>query len=198
MWQIIVVLLLIRKYFFFVNIFLRNLLFICNVPIYSISLQQELTNHKKSTSKTLYFELNKVNNFSIIQKHSNQNCDLPIFFGKSSGTFNIIDGHDEGKRLQKYAELLMPLMFETWMEVRPANYGQEFSGDLVISFEAAFSLQKILDIMEKIYKLITMWDDEVNNEDLSNWFKAQYSKEFSNQFCSSFPFIQNAGFKGIQ
>lgn len=113
-----------------------------------------------------------------------------------TGQVGAVGFNDEGRRLQHYTELLMPLMFETWMEVRPANFTQEFNEDLVISNEAAFTLKTILEIIERVFELITMWDADVNNHDLSDWFRATYNREFCAQIFVAFPYAQSEGFKG--
>lgn len=165
------------------------------------SLQPE--NVQPRSSGTNFFKPDKPMHFSVTRKHLNQNCELPLLFKKTvgatitiTGQTNAVGFNDEGRRLQHYAELLMPLMFETWMEVRPTNFGQDFNEDLVISNEAAFTLKIILEIIERIFQLITLWDGEVNNHDLSDWFRATYNREFCAQIFVAFPYAQSEGFKG--
>lgn len=154
-------------------------------------------------SRINFFKVNQPMFFSLTRKHYNQNCDLPQMFKKTVGSTITTTGQvsatgfsDEGRRLQHYAELLMPLMFETWLEVRPSNFGNEFNEDLVISNEAAFTLKTVLEIIEKVYELITLWDVEVNNQDLSDWFRDTYNREFCAQIFVAFPYAQTEGFKG--
>lgn len=157
------------------------------------------------SSRTNFFKADQPMFFSVTRKHYNQNCELPQLFKKTVGSTITSTGQvsstgfsDEGRRLQHYAELLMPLMFETWLEVRPANFGQEFNEDLVISNEAAFTLKTVLEIIEKIFELITLWDVEVNNQDLSDWFRTTYNREFCAQIFVAFPYAQTEGFKGMK
>lgn len=137
----------------------------------------------------------------------NINCNLPILFRKSVGVIsanasNLLAERDEGQKIQKYVELLMPLLFETWMEVRPAKLNAIKSNadfddeDVCISNEAAFTLKTIVEIIEKLLELIQMCDQDVNNDDLIKWFRKKYSQEFSKQFLTGFPFQQIDGFKG--
>lgn len=114
-----------------------------------------------------------------------------------------MNDRDEGQRIRKYAELLMPLLFETWMEVRPAKLNNKQSidvddEDVQISNEAAFTLKTIVDIVEQMLELIQMWDNEVNNNDLTIWFRNKYGQEFCSQFLFGFPYLQGDGFKGMQ
>lgn len=154
-------------------------------------------------SRINFFKPDQPMHFSVTRKQYNQTCDLPQLFKKTVGSTITTTGQvsatgfsDEGRRLQHYAELLMPLMFETWLEVRPVNFGQDFNEDLVITNEAAFTLKTVLEIVEKIFELITLWDAEVNNQDLSDWFRATYNREFCAQIFVAFPYAQAEGFKG--
>lgn len=138
----------------------------------------------------------------------NRNCDLPLLFRKTSNALtanasNLLIERDEGQKIQKYVELLMPLLFETWMEVRPAklNNAKSIDGfdaeDICISNEAAFTLKTTVEIIEQLLELIQMCDHDVNNDDLIKWFRRKYSQEFLNQFLTGFPYQQIDGFKGI-
>lgn len=95
----------------------------------------------------------------------------------------------------------MPLLIESWMEVRPASLNNvnklNMTGDDIhISNEAAFTLKATLEIIEKLYELMIYWDEEVNNHDLTDWFRSTYNKEFCTQFIWGFPYLQGDGFKG--
>lgn len=174
-----------------------------DVPItegFSLQQPSDVVNQRSGIN---FFKADQPMHFSLTRKHHNQNCELPQLFKKTIGSTISTTGQvsaagfsDEGRRLRHYAELLMPLMFETWLEVRPANFGQEFNEDLVISNEAAFTLKTVLEIMEKVVELIVLWDAEVNNQDLSDWFRTTYNREFCAQIFVAFPYAQSDGFKG--
>lgn len=145
--------------------------------------------------------------FSIARKHLNKNCDLPLLFRKTSGAItanasNLLIERDEGQKIQRYVELLMPLLFETWMEVRPAKLNSTKSTadfddeEVCISNEAAFTLKSIVEIIEQLLELIQMCDLDVNNDDLTKWFRKKYGQDFSAQFLNGFPYHQIDGFKG--
>lgn len=155
------------------------------------------------------FDKNAEFYFSIARKQLNRNCDLPLLFRKTSNALianasNLLIERDEGQKLQKYVDLLMPLLFETWMEVRPTKLNTiktsaDFSDDdIFISNEAAFTLKTTVEIIENLLELIKMCDQDVNNDDLMKWFQRKYGHEFFNQFLSGFPYQQGDGFKGIQ
>lgn len=143
---------------------------------------------------------------STVRKNLNKNCDLPILFCKATGAIssnasNLLTDRDEGQKVQKYVEHLMPLLFETWMEVRPAKLNSAQSidfddEDICISNEAAFTLKSTVEIIEQLLELIQMCNQDVNNDDLIKWFRRKYSQEFCNQFLNGFPYQQIDGFRG--
>lgn len=166
-------------------------------------------------SRLNHFSTTKPMYFSVTRRSQNLNCALPQLFRHSVGTSAAsaaaaaspatgtssvptaaLSFNDEGRRIQHYVELLMPLMFETWMEVRPSNFGTEYNEDLLLSNEAAHTLKTILEIVERLYQLIGAWDAQMNNADLSDWFRMAYAREFAAQIFVGFPYAQGDGYKG--
>lgn len=181
----------------------------CFVIHFRFKLPTELSTTGIRLKATQFlFDENVYFYFSTARKHLNRNCDLPLLFRKASGAItanasNLLAERDEGHKIQKYVEHLMPLLFETWMEVRPAKLNTnkitaDFDDeDVCVSNEAAFALKTIVEIIEKLLELIEMCDHDVNNDILMKWFRNKYSQEFSNQFLNGFPYQQIDGFKGI-
>lgn len=173
---------------------------------YFIYFSFKLPNYTPTTGQNTNHQLNQYfdpvneSNFSIIRRSLNRNCELSFLFKRSNNSStttatNLMSERDEGKRIRKYTELLMPLLFETWMEVRPANLNNLDNDDILISNEAAFSLRTVVEIIEQLYELMKMWNDEVNNDDLTNWFEQNYGNEFCAQFLLGFPYLQCDGVK---
>lgn len=156
-----------------------------------------------------YFDENVDFNFAIARKNLNRNCDLPLLFRKTGNTItanasNLLIERDEGQKIQKHIDLFMPLLFETWMEVRPAKLNSSKSTasgfddeDICISNEAAATLKTTLEIIEQLLELIKLYDYDVNGDDLIKWFRRKYGQEFFGQFLNGFPYHQVDGFKGI-
>lgn len=143
----------------------------------------------------------------MTRKQLNKNCELASLFRKSTGTSaanasTLIGERDEGQKIQKYVELLTPLLFETWMEVRPPKLNNnqtsmEFDADDVfISNEAAFTLKITLEIIDQLLELVQMYNRDVKNDDLLDWFQTKYGQEFCTHFLNGFPYHQSDGFKG--
>lgn len=158
-----------------------------------------------TTVEKTQFLFDESNGFyvSTARKQLNRNCDLPLLFRKTNNVItanasNLLTERDEGQKIQKYVETLMPLLFETWMEARPASKSKADinNEDVFISNEAAFTLKFTIEIIEQLIEFIQMCDLDVNNNDLIKWFRKKYGQEFSNQFLNEFPYHQIDGFKG--
>lgn len=149
------------------------------------------------------------NRFSIFGgRRAEKNCDLSSLFRRNTGATNTtvtqqLMDNDEGKRIRMHAELLMPILFETWMEVRPATSRNENASidnddaDICLSNEAAYTLKTIIDVICQLLELMKLWNKEVNNTDLTKWFRKNYGQQFCSLFMIGFPYSQGDGFKGI-
>lgn len=93
---------------------------------------------------------------------------------------------DDNKKIQNYAEMIVPLLFETWLEMKPSE-DQNSKSSSLISNEAAYMLKIIMDIMIQLWSMIER--NEVNR----NWFIETYSESFSNYLLGKFPYFQNVG-----
>lgn len=141
---------------------------------------------KASGFKTMYYTEMKPMYYPVIRSYLNRNCVLPVVFDKKTRNASP-QQLDEQESIQKYAELLIPLIIETWMEVRPS------SSEPDISNEAAFTLKISLEIVDKIHELIVLWCKEENNDSLIVWFRDNWNKEFCGNFMVGFPYKQNEG-----
>lgn len=179
------------------------------ICFYRFRLPKEQTNTASSRHKAqINFNENKDFHFPIIRKQLNRNCELPILFRKSIGSItinasNLFVERDEGQKIQKYVEHLMPLLFETWIEVRPSKINLSKSSadmdddeEICISNEAAFTLKITVEIFEQLFELMQMCDHDVNGSELIDWFRRKYNNEFVTQFLIGFPYHQSDGFKG--
>lgn len=154
-----------------------------NEVVGTLTLKSET---KASGFQTMYYTEMKPMHFPVIRTYLNKNCVLPAVFDKKTRTSSP-QQLDEQESIQKYAELLIPLIIETWMEVRPSNSEPD------ITNEAAFTLKISLEIVDKIHELILLWCKEENNDSLILWFRETYNKEFCSNFMTGFPYKQNEG-----
>lgn len=89
----------------------------------------------------------------------------------------------------------MPLLFESWLEVRPASSSGETT-EHVLSHEAATTLALLLDIAIQLWELVVIYGRETNNTDMTRWFREQYSEDFCNHILKGFPFYQSPNSTG--
>lgn len=139
--------------------------------------------------------------FPIIKSHLNQDCVLQFMCRKSIANASLANNyslfsHDEEKRIQHYNETLVPLIFESWMEVRP-NIDGDIESKSCLTNEAALTLKIILQIFGKLYELIVLWCTNENNENLQKWFISTYNRNYCTQILDGFPYVQNEGFRGL-
>ncbi|XP_065362774.1 testis-expressed protein 10 [Calliphora vicina] len=125
---------------------------------------------------------------------SNQICDLSLIFNRSLGSSTLsgeISISDESAQLHSYVEHLMPLLLESWLEVRPQQMSCTGTIETLLTLDAAITLKIILEIIENLWSLIEIYEQQVNNHDLSLWFKDQYADVFAANFLQdSYPYQQ--------
>uniref|UniRef100_A0A1Q3EWB4 Pre-rRNA-processing protein Ipi1 N-terminal domain-containing protein n=1 Tax=Culex tarsalis TaxID=7177 RepID=A0A1Q3EWB4_CULTA len=138
------------------------------------------------------FDVKSPGHFPLIRRNLYEPCALPFLFRKTIGETRLTmsDQLDEGRKLKTYVQMLMPLLFESWLEVRPDTSGFE-SSDHVLSHEAATTLSLLLDIAIQLWELITIYGQETNNSDLSRWFRAEYAENFCSHILVGFPYQQS-------
>jgi pre-rRNA-processing protein IPI1 len=85
----------------------------------------------------------------------------------------------------KYAHMIMPLMFETWMESRPSTENKNNSNFSSLTGESALLLKLIMDIMIELFQMI-----EKNENSRQNFLK-KYQDSFDKYLATNFPYTQN-------
>lgn len=75
------------------------------------------------------FDVKSAGHYPLIKRNLYEPCPLPFLFRKTIGETKLTmsDQLDEGRKLKTYVQMLMPLLFESWLEVRPAISGFESS-----------------------------------------------------------------------
>lgn len=178
--------------------------FVCKPNLFSFkpnysSFQQRSTIHQLYDPEKEFY-------CSLRRKNLSKNCEIPSIFRKTlsasgaSSQVSLIEERNEGQRIIRQTELLMPLLFETWMEVRPAKLNkrsvEDDGDDVQISNEAALTLKTIVDVVDRLVELLKLADADEGNTDAMEWFRAAYGQQFCAQFLLGFPYSQSDGFKG--
>ncbi|KAL9881601.1 testis-expressed protein 10-like isoform 1-T1 [Glossina fuscipes fuscipes] len=127
-------------------------------------------------------------------KRSSQNdlpCDLSNIFQRTIGE-NAMPGnlliHEECNQLKSYVDHLMPLLLESWLEVRPQHTSGEGT-ERSINSDAAQALKIVSEIIADLWFLIDIHEEQTNNHALSLWFQDQYKEIFALNFVQTgFPY----------
>ncbi|XP_066593649.1 testis-expressed protein 10 homolog [Prorops nasuta] len=90
------------------------------------------------------------------------------------------------EELYKYINLLMPLMFDSWIEVLPTDKHRNSIGTIINS-EAAVLLTNIIEIIQSILKYMELvsLDSDYN---IMQWFKDTFQPAFVKNFFLKFPY----------
>lgn len=95
----------------------------------------------------------------------------------------------EAARIQATIDAIVPLLFETWMEIRPTDAHTEEHG-MVLTTEAASALKQILQIFIQFLTLLDLTAKEEANDAVVVWFRRQFLSEFAEYILPGFPFVQ--------
>ncbi|XP_055852133.1 testis-expressed protein 10 [Episyrphus balteatus] len=129
--------------------------------------------------------------FPVVKWQLNENCDLSQIFNKSISEKSTSKA-DQSSILKGYIENLMPLLFESWLEVRSSE-NENSSKEVILSYDAAKTLKIVLEILQNLWVLTEMLEAEINNTDLSRWFRKEYADSFVANFLGTFPYKQGEG-----
>ncbi|KAL6262372.1 hypothetical protein P5V15_007461 [Pogonomyrmex californicus] len=92
------------------------------------------------------------------------------------------------KEFEKYVGLLMPLMFDIWLEVCPDEKVESYT-EITISSEAATLLKHIVIIIQSIIEYIDTLDhDNCSVMHIKYWFKNRFHNTYMKNFLSKFPY----------
>ncbi|XP_050328480.1 testis-expressed protein 10 [Bactrocera neohumeralis] len=144
-----------------------------------------------SFTKNVTFNPNAPQHYNVKRKYltpANQ-IDLLAALRPSLGvkSADAIEGSEE-ERLREYVIHLLPLLVESWIEVRP----QDQKMSTTLTNEAAQTLKVALEILQNIWMLIELNEENENNHQLSAWFQEQYAETFAVSFLTDgFPYQQN-------
>ncbi|XP_059049977.1 testis-expressed protein 10 homolog [Achroia grisella] len=130
------------------------------------------------------FDDSKFNYFPLTDPMYTSVCNLSCSSSKNNQETVLLD---EVEKLKDYADTLMPLLFETWLEVCPKT-NSEKNVETIISEDAASLLKHTLEVLTLIWRILHNKD---HNSELRNLFSQKYKKQFDQYFIHSFPFVTN-------
>uniref|UniRef100_A0A1A9WZE0 Ipi1_N domain-containing protein n=1 Tax=Glossina brevipalpis TaxID=37001 RepID=A0A1A9WZE0_9MUSC len=119
-------------------------------------------------------------------------CDLSSIFQRTisdSAMFGNVLINEEHNQLKSYVDHLMPLLLESWLEVRPQQSSKDGIGHL-LNLDTAQTLKIILEIIANLWLLIDIHEEQINNNALSLWFQHKYKELFALNFLQAmYPYV---------
>ena len=90
-------------------------------------------------------------------------------------------------KVMKYVDMIMPLMFETWMELKPTQ-SKTIDGTVCssVSHDNSIMLRIVMDIIMELYQMV----EDTSEEARLKFFK-KYQEKFELHLVSSFPYTQD-------
>ncbi|XP_054008434.1 testis-expressed protein 10 homolog [Hylaeus anthracinus] len=101
---------------------------------------------------------------------------------------NAVEQSLDAEELMKYVESLMPLIFDSWMEVCPDDKNVDNSA-LLISAEALELLKSAVEIIQLIIECIDILHTECDIN-LKYWFKNNFQNIFIQNLLTKFPYTK--------
>ncbi|XP_026279825.1 testis-expressed protein 10 [Frankliniella occidentalis] len=113
-------------------------------------------------------------------------CLSTVFHKLNRNTKQLID---EPSQFKTFVESLMPLMFDSWLEVNPSTLkkskGAEDNG---LQLESALTLHCVLEIINLLWEHLVSRGKANSRTDLTEWFKVTYVKDFHKYLGTGFPY----------
>lgn len=136
---------------------------------------------------TKVFDPSKINQYSLYNPIYTQNCQLSCFSSK-----NMQDSVplDEVDKFREYTDTLMPLLFETWLEVCP-NVNAEKNIETVINEDAASLLKHTLEVISLIWSLVKNFNMKNPSSNIQNTFTQKFCQPYLQHFVNAFPYVTN-------
>ncbi|OXU28243.1 hypothetical protein TSAR_010769 [Trichomalopsis sarcophagae] len=154
-----------------------------------LAIVQNKKNAKANTtvfSSKVYQVQDKNGYYPIYTPISLQTCPINV---TTTHSYSKINKSLDLEALQNYIDLLMPLMFDSWIEVSPKSQNSSYV-QLPISEEAACLLRCITSIIQSIIEYLELLEKDNGTVTSSTWFKSKYQNVFIKNLLQDFPYVQ--------
>lgn len=141
----------------------------------------------QSMATTHNFDKTKLNHYALFNPSYTSVCFVSCF---SSRNLHDTMQLNEVEKFKEYIETLMPLLFETWIEVCP-NMNTEKNMETVVSEDAAILLKHTLEVISLLWELVQYLNQKNPSSNIETLFCQKYRQSFNQHFVNSFPFVTN-------
>ncbi|XP_015434035.1 PREDICTED: testis-expressed sequence 10 protein homolog [Dufourea novaeangliae] len=114
-----------------------------------------------------------------------ENCEID-FERKDNSKENSVENALDAEELMRYVEVLMPLIFDSWIEVCPDDKNMDNSA-LLISTDALELLKSAVEIIQLIIECIDILHTECDIN-MKYWFKSNFYNAYIKNLLSKFPY----------
>ncbi|GAB0088764.1 hypothetical protein DMENIID0001_032280 [Sergentomyia squamirostris] len=100
---------------------------------------------------------------------------------------NAVNSSDfsETHTITRYVDEMVPLLIETWMEIRPEDRDER---EAFLGQEAISTISLIVGILEELWNLVVRCDTKSLSSEMRTWLKVSYSRDFCQTFMVGFPY----------
>lgn len=153
-------------------------------------------NHEHDKDKpiikhTYLFDDTKMNHYPLFNPIYTSVCKVSCFSAKNSQDVVLLD---EVEKFKQYVTTLMPLLFETWLEMCPKT-SSEMNIETVISQDAASLLKHTLEVISLLLELVQYQQERNPSSNIEHFIGQKYRQSFSHHFIKSFPYVTNVRIK---
>lgn len=134
------------------------------------------------------FDGNKVNYYPLLNTSYTSACRLPSFYKQNSQLDE--SPMDDVEKFKTYFDTLMPLLFETWLEVCP-NANREANIETVVNEDAAGLLKHSLQVIASLWELVKYLNKKYPSSNIMQFFSQKYRQPFCQHIFKSFPYVTN-------
>lgn len=134
------------------------------------------------------FDAKRVNSYPLLNPSYTSVCQLQSVYDQSSSSNE--SSLDDVEKFKAYINTLMPLLFETWLEVCP-NSNREANIETVINDDAAGLLKYSLQVISSLWELVNYLNKRNPSSNLAHFFCQKYRQSFTQHIFQSFPYVTN-------
>lgn len=150
-------------------------------------LQENIDAGQDAEDTIKVFDPSKFNYTPLFNPNYTAVCNLSCFSLKKGHETSSVD---EVEKFMEYINTLMPLLFETWLEVCPNTSGEK-NFETVVSEDAASLLIRTLEVISLLWTLVQHLHNKTPSSGIQNIFCQKYRQQFTQHFVKMFPFVTN-------